>query len=413
MAVPVFLTGTIRKISGFFLPGGLVFFLSLVAVRKEFVDPWLPQILEFGPYIVLIIGFLLGLRFHTSRQLFMVFILIFGERLLYYFGPGGVIGFADEKLVLKVTSILLPINLALFYFFRERGVFNLRGLVKFFFILVQPLVVYYLFTHQPEVFKYLDRNLVSSPYLDSLALPQSVVLVNGTLMVLFFIGALFSRRPVLSGSFWSLLAAAAALYGINTTAPAAPVYFSTAGIIIILSMVEAAYAMAYRDDLTGLPARRALNNTLQGLGRRYSIAMLDIDFFKKFNDRYGHDVGDQVLCMVASHIGRVGGGGKSFRYGGEEFTVVFPGKSKSDVIAYLERLRESIAGAKFALRGKARPKKRPSKKKRTKTPKKVSVTISIGVAESGPKLSKPSQVIKAADKALYRAKKKGRNRVAA
>ena len=185
-----------------------------------------------------------------------------------------------------------------------------------------------------------------------------------------------------------------------------------AGLIIILPAVETAYAMAYHDELTGLPARRSLNTTLQGLGQQYAIAMLDIDFFKKFNDRYGHDVGDQVLCMVASHINRVRGGGKPFRYGGEEFTVVFPGKFKKDVIPHSENLRESIEDAQFVLRGKNRPKKAPKSKKGKKHPKTVSVTISIGVAEPGPKFTKPAEVIKAADLALYRAKKKGRNCVA-
>ncbi len=230
------------------------------------------------------------------------------------------------------------------------------------------------------------------------------------------IGSLFSDNPIQRGFFWALLAIAAALYGI-ASASGASIYFSVAGLILILSMIESAYAMAYHDELTGLPARRALNTTMQSLGRRYTIAMLDIDFFKKFNDRYSHDIGDQVLCMVASHIGRVGGGGKPFRYGGEEFTVVFPGKSKDDVLAYLESLRESIAGAQFGLRGKKRPKKTSRKKTKRRTKKKaaktVSVTISIGVAESGPKLTKPAEVIKAADRALYRAKKKGRNCVVA
>ncbi len=122
-------------------------------------------------------------------------------------------------------------------------------------------------------------------------------------------------------------------------------------------MIEAAYAMAHHDELTGLLARRSLNRSLQNLGKHYTIAMLDIDFSKKFNDRYGHDVGDQVLCMVASHINKVGGSGKSFRYGGEEFTVVFPGKSKKEARLFLENLRESIASARFKMRGNNRPKK--------------------------------------------------------
>ncbi|MEN8200202.1 MAG: GGDEF domain-containing protein [Thermodesulfobacteriota bacterium] len=364
-----------------------------------------------APYFILGIGFLLGWRFHRSRLVFVILILVLADRTLHYFGPGGVAGFAFEEVVFYVTAILLPVNLALFSFARERGIFNLRGAVKLLFILAQPLVVYYFLIQQPEIFNSLGHDFFNIPYLDTLNLPQSVIFTNGILIFLFLLTALFANNPIQRGFFWSLLAIATALYGINSTVFGAPVFFSVAGVIIILSMIEVAYAMAYRDDLTGLPARRSLNNTMQSLGRRYTIAMLDIDFFKKFNDRYGHDVGDQVLCMVASHIGRVGGGGKAFRYGGEEFTVVFPGKSKSDVISHLERLRKAIADAQFGLRGKVRPKKKPKKRKRKTSPKKVSVTISIGVAESGPKLTSPGKVIKAADRALYRAKKKGRNRV--
>ncbi len=416
MAMSGTMAGIVRKFSGFFLPGGLVFIAALVAVRRGIVTPWLPQIEGIVPYFILGIGFLLGWRFHRSRLVFVILILTLGDRVLYYFGPGGGGGFGSEKVILSVIAILLPVNLALFYLVKERGIFNLRGLMRLLFILVQPLAVYFCLLKKPEIFRYLDHNFINLPLLDTLHFPQAVLFINAAVILIFMVGSLLSNNPLRRGFFWSLLAIAAALHGI-ASGSGATIYFSVAGLILILSMIEAAYAMAYHDELTGLPARRSLNNTMQSLGRRYTIAMLDIDFFKKFNDRYGHDIGDQVLCMVASHIGRVGGGGKPFRYGGEEFTVVFPGKSKKDVLAHLESLRESIAGAQFGLRGKTRPKKAPRKKAKRRTKKKsarsVSVTISIGAAESGPKLTKPAEVIKAADRALYRAKKKGRNCVVA
>ena len=412
MGMPVTITGIVKTLLGFFLPGGLVFIAAFAGVRQGLVNPWLPQIEGIVPYFILGVGILLGWRFHRSRLALVILVLILADRILYYWGPGGVSGFGSEKVIFYVTAILLPVNLALFYLVKERGIFNLRGLMRLLFILAQPLAVYFCLLKRPEVFQYLEHNFINLPLLDTLHLPQSVLFVNAAVIFIFMIGSLLSNNPIQRGFFWALLAIAAALYGISS-ASGASIYFSVAGLILILSMIESAYAMAYHDELTGLPARRALNTTMQSLGRRYTIAMLDIDFFKKFNDRYGHDIGDQVLCMVASHIGRVGGGGKPFRYGGEEFTVVFPGKSKGDVVSYLESLRESIAGSKFGLRGKTRPKKAPRKKTKRRTKKKsartVSVTISIGAAEAGPKLSKPAEVIKAADRALYRAKKKGRN----
>jgi diguanylate cyclase (GGDEF)-like protein len=170
--------------------------------------------------------------------------------------------------------------------------------------------------------------------------------------------------------------------------------------------------MAFHDGLTGLPARRALNEALLKLGNTYTAAMIDIDFFKKFNDRYGHEVGDQVLCMVASKLSKVGGGGKAYRYGGEEFTIVFPGRSVDEAIPHLEQLRETVEATAFGLRGRSRPPKKSENPKKIKgSRKKVSVTISIGVAQRNRRYTSPQQVIKASDRALYRAKEAGRNQV--
>ena len=113
--------------------------------------------------------------------------------------------------------------------------------------------------------------------------------------------------------------------------------------------------MAYRDDLTGVLSRRAFNEHLNGLGRRYVIAMLDLDHFKQVNDSYGHDVGDQVLRLAGAKLQSVGKGARVYRYGGEEFVIVFPGKSKDHVLACLEKLRASIASYRFVIRGPERP----------------------------------------------------------
>ena len=165
--------------------------------------------------------------------------------------------------------------------------------------------------------------------------------------------------------------------------------------------------MAYIDQLTDLPGRRALEEELLKLGSNYSIAMLDIDHFKKFNDTYGHDAGDQVLKMVAARIKQSVSGGMAFRYGGEEFTIVFPGKNIKETLDVLEDVRENIGGSMFQLRNK----ERRSRNRKQDTGKNVQVTISIGVAERTEQMAVPHEVIQGADKALYRAKEKGRNRV--
>ena len=143
--------------------------------------------------------------------------------------------------------------------------------------------------------------------------------------------------------------------------------------------------------------------------------MIDVDHFKKFNDTYGHDLGDQVLKLVAAHIDRVGGGGRAYRYGGEEFTILFPGKEADEAIPYLEALREEIEAYRIALRGADRPRKAKGAKRQRggwRGRDAASVTISIGVAQRNDRLATPLAVIEAADRALYRAKDQGRNRVA-
>src|SRR5690606_13166568 len=133
--------------------------------------------------------------------------------------------------------------------------------------------------------------------------------------------------------------------------------FCAAGITLAASMLINSYNMAYRDELTGLLGRRALNDRLKGLGKQYVIAMMDVDHFKKFNDTYGHHTGDDVLKMVAKKIDAVGGGGTAYRYGGEEFCILFPGKTSHECEPWLESIRKSIENHRIIVRNiKQRPK---------------------------------------------------------
>ena len=142
--------------------------------------------------------------------------------------------------------------------------------------------------------------------------------------------------------------------------------------------------------------------------------MVDIDHFKAFNDTWGHDVGDQVLRLVAARLQRVGGGGTVYRYGGEEFVILFAGRRGTSVVEQLESLRKNIDSYKVMLRDRGRPRHAVPGKAGPATAsanKWISVTISIGVAERADRAEMPERVIEAADKALYRAKAEGRNRV--
>ena len=369
-------------------------------------------LIELFPYFALGLGALLAWRFNRSRVFFSL-VLIFGLYLVLSLRPE-VTELTGRWLILAV-SLLLPMNLLLLSFFRERGIFTSHGSVRFGFLAMQVLLVWWLIN---------DSNLNWLNFLETswLGFSWLVEQQHGISQTAWFVCILvvawqmvrLIRKPCLveSGVLSALTVAMLAITQ-NIDASSSAVLFGLAAVLLVITLVQESYGMAYMDELTGLPGRRAMMATLMSLGNKYSIAMLDIDHFKKFNDTHGHDVGDQVLRMVAGKIGQVTGGGKPARYGGEEFSVIFPGKSLTDVMAHLEVVRQHIEESPFTIRGQDRPKKPPKKGVKTRKPveKQVSVTVSIGVAERGDKCTSPDLVMKAADKALYRAKDKGRNQV--
>ena len=243
-----------------------------------------------------------------------------------------------------------------------------------------------------------------------------------------------SADPVLAGVSGASLVTGWLGYGLLLgTAADGPLL--AAGLALVGGAGWASYRMAFLDALTGLPGRRMLDERMARLGRRWSVAMIDVDHFKKFNDRYGHDVGDQVLRMVAAKL-RSHFGANAFRYGGEEFSVIFPGRSEREARLRCEAFREDVAGHEMILRAQDRPAKAPPKKrvgkaaagkatgaakgkakagaaKAGKGAKRdgVSVTVSVGIARRTAKRRRYEVVLKAADVALYDAKKGGRNRV--
>lgn len=184
---------------------------------------------------------------------------------------------------------------------------------------------------------------------------------------------------------------------------------------LLVTLLFNSHDLAFLDELTGLPGRRALMNELKHCGKHYCIVMADIDHFKQFNDTHGHDTGDDVLRIVAQELAKVRGGGKAFRYGGEEFTVLFKRKDATAAELFIENIRQSIANYPLMIRDKQSRNQSPTKKGRTKksatTQTQVQVTVSFGLAQRAID-QRAEDVMKSADQALYRAKENGRNCIA-
>jgi diguanylate cyclase (GGDEF)-like protein len=174
----------------------------------------------------------------------------------------------------------------------------------------------------------------------------------------------------------------------------------------LLSLTIDSYVMAFVDELTGILGRRALEFKLKTMGKHYLLAMADVDHFKKFNDTHGHQVGDDVLKMVARILSGTTNA-TAYRYGGEEFAVVFRKGPTEDAEHFLNQTRERLAAYELYPKSKEREKNNRGKGSQRKP---LHITASFGLARQqiGEKFE---QVIERADKALYQAKAKGRNRV--
>ena len=323
-------------------------------------------------------------------------------------------GFSDLVIPCAIT-----INVFLISIYKERGALTAAGLIRLGLILLQIAAATFIVQHQWALSESF-LNPIDLPFfafLDVLPYNQLASLIFLLAAGACVIAVGLDDTPITQGI---MTAHACLVMGYSLTADYAFEAFFMAGCLYLgASIIRESYNMAYRDELTGLPHRRALNEHFLSLGNRYALGMLDVDHFKKFNDTHGHDVGDQVLQMVASKISQVSGGGKAYRYGGEEFTVVFPGASKEDAIYPLDELRKAVQNYEMVIRQGSREdavEAKVNKKHRQKgafrtADKKVSVTISIGVSDHQTAGGTPEDVLKAADEALYVAKNAGRNQV--
>ena len=394
----------LRKLASVVVPEGLILLAVVLLLQFDAVREPLSTFARYYPYAIIAIGLLLAWRFGQSQILFSLLVLVLVERTLAFTDSSDR---ADD--VFQVLAFLLPLNLVTFARLKERSLFTPSSAIRVGAILVQAVLVF-VFVRMDSLTAVLEARDWLPEWLFSWTSIGNIGLVTfGGVVTLLVVRQVLDPTAAGRGFLWALLAGFVAL---NTTGDTRTIYFATAGLILVVAVIETSYSMAFRDGLTGLPSRRALDEALTRIGGKYAVAMVDVDHFKRLNDSYGHDVGDQVLRMVAGRLSKVSGGGRAFRYGGEEFAILFPRRTVDDTLLFLEATRQEIEDARFKLRAADRPKKTPKEPKRTgRRGKRVSVTVSMGVAEPTKKNWTPLEVIEAADQALYRAKKGGRNRI--
>lgn len=386
---------------------GLVGLAVLMVPLVPFLPTELSGLHQYGPYLALSVAGAIGASFNRGRVLLAVLLLA----IAYWLHVRGFSASTENGVLL---AALLPLNLATIALLRERGAASRYAVQRFALLGVEGVIVVWLVS---------SGTWISLCDLwPALVLPVSVFalppLVVGSLVLATLASAavLWMRGNAIDAALLAAVVACEAGAILVWTPNAYGVMIGAAASVMTVGVLQDAYRYAFVDELTGLGGRRALNEKLLALGERYVIAMVDVDHFKRVNDRHGHDTGDQVLRMVATQLDRTGAGARAYRYGGEEFAVVFPGKSSKDVIPALEQLRAAVESYRMLLRRDDR--RSPDRPEGGGTrgggaaTTEIRVTISIGVAEpDGRAHTTPDLVLRRADEALYRAKERGRNRL--
>jgi diguanylate cyclase (GGDEF)-like protein len=395
------------------MPLAVLLLAALALALGPALPPSLAGLTEIGPYAVLTLAAAVTLWFNRGRAFVAAVSLLAayaGYRYALELGP---MSFPARASYTALT-LLVPLNMLLALALPERGVVH-HGSWRWLLLVASEalLVAWVASAGRSEFSGTAWEALLGHWALKSPPVPFAARVVFAAAFAAAAWRAWPRHSPTDIGKAGVLVAFLVACWHEGAEAVFGA-FMSAAGAILLIAVLQESHRMAFRDELTGLPSRRALEERLRALGPEYAIAMVDVDHFKNFNDTYGHDVGDQVLRLVAARLATVEGGGRAFRYGGEEFTVLFPEMSAQQALPHLDAVREAIEHYRMALREEDRPKsdKKGSKRRGAKRAEEsVSVTVSIGVAGPGKRLTTPAEVIKAADEALYRAKRGGRNRV--
>ncbi|WP_434567723.1 GGDEF domain-containing protein [Vibrio chagasii] len=365
------------------------------------------------PYILLSVAVLLC---HTFRQgrMAMVSVTMLVAYLVIQVRLQTPLSTGTTLLELSLLAALVPVTCLLVYAFPDTGVNSksmfLYALVLVLFMIWAQLIVSHFhaggFESWSEGLLFTVRDFSKLPFV--------LVLYSLCLVGLTAILVLVYNRSIDVVVYSAILLASSTFIFFDVQYISSTM-FSLSGTLIIIYVMSASHDMAFNDQLTNIPGRHALEVDMKHLGRKYSMAMVDIDHFKKFNDTYGHDIGDDVLKLVASILKETTGGARAYRYGGEEFTIIFKGKHAEQAEEHLQTLVSEVHNYDMTIRN---AKERPDNhdegiKKRGKNGQSaevVNVSVSIGLADSTT-TKHPEEVLKLADQALYKAKKTGRNKL--
>ena len=372
--------------------------MAALYVYTPQLPPELQQLLPWLPYLLLVLVVALASFYNLSRLFyFAVIVALNGYWLLHQ---------ADVSLwaadVVFLASLLASLVLAVL---PEKGLFNLAGWLTHLMMMVFVSLPIGLMARNIEsINNWLNPAVLPPSWLDWSPLGVTAWSFGLLLVIGLSWSWVRTQQRTHLNALWVAMVVLL-MHHLQQLPLVTALLASAAFLLLLIHALQDAWQLAYVDELTGLPGRRALQERLQRSLGIYALAMVDVDHFKQFNDQYGHDVGDEVLRMIAAKINQVAGGGKAYRYGGEEFVVLVMESNPDEILLEAKRVNQAVIDANI-----------PHQSSATSNIVTVSVgATSLQIDSSFASLNVDeikNAIIESADQALYQSKNNGRNQVA-
>jgi diguanylate cyclase (GGDEF)-like protein len=400
-----------KAIVALLIPGGIIFLAAIGFLRPHGLPQWVQGPVHALPYIVLGFGVVFGWYLSSSRLILSLIVLALADRAVALFPPIDPDAASASHVIFAATTFLLPLNLLALSLIKEEAISTWRGILRLPLVLIQPfLVLWVSLPEQAGLALPLQQPLLPMLKTDWTALPQPALLAFCGALLLIGARFILEKNPLDSGALWALMASFTAFHELHYDWTPTN-FFSAAGLILFLTLVQASHQRSYRDELTGVPGKLAYEEAVASLGQKYVLAVVGIDQLKQYGNQHGKPVSEQLLRLVAPKIMAAAGSGKVYRLAGEEFTILFPRKTATDTLVTLDAIRKAVGQTAVYLRGRDRVWEGARSSRARPTDDALAVTVSIGFAEAGDAGSSLGLATKTAYRALYEAKGEGGNLV--
>ncbi len=386
-------------------------FLLSLFIDKEIVL----IIIKTSLYTIFVISFGLGLWIKQDKALFLLLLTLLAYIFSQYFALHRFDNNYYGLVAYPLMCILFPINLCLLAYAKQENLFLNSLMRNGILIAGQILIVYFATYFFPalggEIFFQRFLHRMSNFFYFPLTVESrlTVPIIGIFSFFVFFILSLLlfkKNKSCLNIAFIGIFFVSfISFFNINN----AVFFYLSAIVCVLFCLLQISHKMAFLDELTNIPGRRALMNAVnQHKLHPYTLAIMDIDFFKKLNDTYGHEVGDQALRVISARLSQLIHSGSIYRFGGEEFVLFFPYAQLEEVLDEIEEIRSTISTSDFFL-STQRKHSNPTQKQGYEQLLSIHITISAGVAQKT-SLETYDYILNIADTALYKAKETGRNK---